>query len=214
MNEVLLARQPILDGDLTAVGYELLYREAGADQANVRDDELATARVSLRAMTEIELELLVDARRAWINVSREFVLGGLAETIPPDRVVLELLEDQFIDDALIDALSKLRSGGYQVALDDFTLTPDIEPLLSKVDIVKLDLRALGAERLTSLARDLSPHRLTLVAEKLEDHADFEVALAAVPRSSRAPRWRPTSSRCSSSPPTSRTRPSTWLRWIV
>jgi c-di-GMP phosphodiesterase len=178
MNEVLLARQPILDGDLTAVGYELLYREAGSDEANVRDDELATARVSLRAMTEIELESLVDQRRAWINVTREFVLGGLAQTIPPERVVLELLEDQLVDDALIDALAGLRTGGYQVALDDFTLTPDIEPLLSRVDIVKLDLRALGADGLTRLARDLSPHGLTLVAEKLEDHADFELARAA------------------------------------
>jgi len=178
MNEVLLARQPILNGDLTAVGYELLYREAGSDDADVRDDELATARVSLRAMTEIELEHLVDQRRAWINVTREFVLGGLAQTIPPDRVVLELLEDQVVDDALIEALAKLRTGGYQVALDDFTLTPEIEPLLSRVDIVKLDLRALGPDRLTSLARDLSCHPLTLVAEKLEDHADFEIALAA------------------------------------
>jgi EAL and modified HD-GYP domain-containing signal transduction protein len=178
MNEVLLARQPILDGDLKAVGYELLYREAGSDHANVRDDELATARVSLHAMTEIELERLVDHRRAWINVSREFVLGGLAETIPPDRVVLELLEDQLVDKALIDAVGKLRTGGYQVALDDFTLTPEIEPLLPKVDIVKLDLRALGPDGLTSLARHLARHRLTLVAEKLEDHADFEVAVAA------------------------------------
>ena len=150
MNEVLLARQPILDGDLTAVGYELLYREAGSDDADVRDDELATARVSLRAMTEIELEQLVDRRRAWINVTREFVLGGLARTIPPERVVLELLEDQLVDGALIDALAGLRTGGYKVALDDFTLTPEIEPLLSTVDIVKLDLRALGPAGLTTL----------------------------------------------------------------
>jgi EAL and modified HD-GYP domain-containing signal transduction protein len=178
MNEVLFARQPILNGDLTAVGYELLYREAGSDHADVRDDELATARVSLRAMTEIDLERLVDERRAWINVTREFVLGGLAQTIPPDRVVLELLEDQFVDEALIEALGKLRTGGYQVALDDFTLTPDTELLLTKVDIVKLDLRALGPDGLTSLAHDLSRHRLTLVAEKLEDHADFEIARAA------------------------------------
>jgi c-di-GMP phosphodiesterase len=178
MNEVLLARQPILDADLTAVGYELLYREAGSDEANVRDDELATARVSLRAMTEIELDSLVGQRRAWINVTREFVLGGLAQTFPPERVVLELLEDQLVDDALIEALAGLRAGGYPVALDDFTLTPDIEPLLSRVDIVKLDLRALGPDGLTRLAHDLSPHGLTLVAEKLEDHADFELALAA------------------------------------
>ena len=178
MNEVLLARQPILDGDLTAVGYELLYRESGSDAANVCDDELATARVSLRAMTEIQLERLVDQRRAWINVTRDFVLGGLAHTFPPDRVVLELLEDQVVDQALIDVITQLRREGYVVALDDFTLTPGIEPLLSRVDIIKLDLRALGAQGLADLAARLAPHGATLLAEKLENHADFEVALAA------------------------------------
>ncbi len=178
MNEVLLARQPILDSDLTAVGYELLYRETGSDSANVHDDELATARVSLRAMTEIQLERLVNQRRAWINVTREFVLGGLAQTFPPERVVLELLEDQLVDTALIDAITQLRRGGYVVALDDFTLTPDIEPLLSRVDIIKLDLRALGRDGLTEMAGKLAPRGVTLLAEKLEDHADFEVALAA------------------------------------
>jgi c-di-GMP phosphodiesterase len=176
--EVLLARQPILNEDLNAVGYELLYRAAGSERADVHDDQLATARVSLSAMTEVELGRLVDERRAWINVSREWVLGGLARTIPPERVVLELLEDQVVDQALLDAVTQLRQGGYLVALDDFTLTPDIEPLLPRIDIVKLDLRALGAEGLTRLAGELAPHRLTLVAEKLENHADFEVAVAA------------------------------------
>jgi EAL and modified HD-GYP domain-containing signal transduction protein len=176
--EVLLARQPILDGELTAVGYELLYREPGATEANVRDDERATARVSLNAMTEVDLERLVNNRRAWINVSREFVLGGLAQTFPHDRVVLELLEDQLVDQALIDAVTQLRRDGYLVALDDFTLTPDIEPLLSRVDIIKLDLRARGAEGLTDLAGKLAPHGVTLLGEKLEDHADFELARAA------------------------------------
>jgi EAL and modified HD-GYP domain-containing signal transduction protein len=176
--EVLLARQPILNAELNAVGYELLYRATASDHADVRDDELATARVSLSAMTEIELERLVDKRRAWINVTREFVLGGLARTIPPDRVVLELLENQVVDQALVEAVTQLRTGGYLVALDDFTLTPDVVPLLPRIDIVKLDLQALGRQGLTELAHELAPHRLTLVAEKLEDHADFEVALAA------------------------------------
>ena len=177
-SEVLLARQPILNGDLTAVGYELLYRATASERADVHDHELATARVSLNAMTEIDLVRLVDERRAWINVTREFVLGGLAQTIPPDRVVLELLEDQVVDVALVDALTQLRADGYLVALDDFTLTPEVEPLLPMIDIVKLDLRALGAEGLTRLAHELKPHRVTLVAEKLEDHADFEIAVAA------------------------------------
>jgi c-di-GMP phosphodiesterase len=176
--EGLLARQPILNAELDAVGYELLYRSAGSERADVCDNQLATARVSLSAMTEVELERLVDERRAWINVSREWLLGGLARTIPPERVVLELLEDQVVDQALLDAVTQLRQGGYLIALDDFTLTPDVEPLLPRIDIVKLDLQALGAEGLTRLARDLAPHHVTLVAEKLEDHGDFEVALAA------------------------------------
>lgn len=170
--DVFVARQPILDRRLRAVGYELLFRAGQAGTASVADPEAATATVVLNALTELGLERIARARPAWINVSREFVLRELVRSLPPRLVVLELLEDQLIDDELVAALTALKRDGYRLALDDFRFTPDIEPLLGLADVVKLDLPALGREQLVGEIARLRPYGMTLLGEKLEDQEDF------------------------------------------
>ena len=104
MAEVFVARQPIFDRSLNVTGYELLFRGGDATDALVVDPEGATATVVLNSFTEIGLERIVGARTAWINVTREFVLRDLAQSLPPGLVMLEILEDQLIDDMLIAAV--------------------------------------------------------------------------------------------------------------
>ncbi len=43
-------------------------------------------------------ERFVGSKTAWVNVSREFVLSGLARAVPPGLVGLEILEDELLDD--------------------------------------------------------------------------------------------------------------------
>lgn len=174
MSEVFVARQPIFDRRLQVVGYELLFRGSGdAQLAGVVDDEAATATVLLNAFTEIGLEQIVGTNTAWLNVSREFVLAGLARTVPPGAIVLEILEDQELDTELVAALGELAADGYRLALDDYELDPESDPLIPVVEIVKLDLMALGRERFAGLARPLIARGLTIVAEKIETHAEYE-----------------------------------------
>ena len=97
MSEVFVARQPIFDRNLHVAGYELLFRGGDAATALVADPEGATASVVLNSFTEIGLERLVGAKPAWVNVSREFVLGGLASSMPPAVVGLEILEAELLD---------------------------------------------------------------------------------------------------------------------
>ena len=171
MSEVFVARQPIFDRRMKVAGYELLFRGGPTSEAFVINPEGATASVVLNAFTEIGLERIVGSHPAWVNVSREFVLSGLAETVPAGLIVLEILENQVIDEQLIAALCALKRDGYQLALDDFQYTPEAEPLLPLVDVVKLDLLALGRENLARHVARLKPYGITLVAEKLETHAD-------------------------------------------
>src|ERR1700704_396747 len=145
MSDVFVARQPIFNSDLEVVGYELLFRSREAQA--IPSPEGATASVVLNAFTEIGLERIVGDRTAWINVSREFVVKGLAQTLPAGKVRLELLEDQMLDEQLIASLAELTSEGYRVALDDFEYSEAAEPLLELVDVVKLDVLALGREGL-------------------------------------------------------------------
>jgi EAL and modified HD-GYP domain-containing signal transduction protein len=170
MSDVFVARQPIFNSDLEVVGYELLFRSREAQA--IPSPEGATASVVLNAFTEIGLERIVGDRTAWINVSREFVVNGLAQTLPAGKVRLELLEDQMLDEQLIASLAELTSEGYRVALDDFEYSEAAEPLLELVDVVKLDVLALGREGLQEHATRLKRHGVTLLAEKVETQDDY------------------------------------------
>src|SRR3954453_12955826 len=138
--DVFVARQPIFDPQLEVAAYELLFRGANNHEtAVISDNEEATSTVVINAFTDLGLDSVVGDRRAWVNVSREFVLGGMAYALPKDRVVLELLEDQTIDAELLNQLDLLLPDGYTVAVDDFPWSDDREPLLSHGDIVKVEV---------------------------------------------------------------------------
>jgi EAL and modified HD-GYP domain-containing signal transduction protein len=175
MTNIFLARQPILDRDQSVEGYELLYPR---EQTLFGNGELATARVVLNALTEIGLEHLVGQSRAWINVTPEFLLLDLVGNLPPERVVLELHAARVVDQSMLDLILELGAAGYVLALDQFRFTPGLEPLLRVVDIVKLDMLALGPRELARQAFKLRAYGLRLVAEKIESYDDVRIATAA------------------------------------
>jgi EAL and modified HD-GYP domain-containing signal transduction protein len=170
---VFIARQPIFDRTLDVVGYELLFRGANQHVAVFSDHDEATSTVVMNAFTEIGLDNVVGERLAWINVSRDFLLGSLSRALPRGRVVLELLEDQEIDDSLIEALEDHRAHGYKIALDDFSWSEEREPLLRHVDIVKVELLERDPRAVADDVARLSPYDCTLLAEKVETKEEYE-----------------------------------------
>lgn len=168
---VFLGRQPILDRKRQVVAYELLFRsDEHRDEANVGDDALATAHVVQLAFHELGISTLVGRSRAFVNVDAEFLMSRLVETLPPERVVLEILETVNIDARLLNRCRRLRTRGYRFALDDFLYREDCEPLLDIVDIVKVDVLQMNRASLEILVRRLKLRQVTLLAEKV-DSAD-------------------------------------------
>jgi EAL and modified HD-GYP domain-containing signal transduction protein len=172
MSEVLIARQPIFNADRAVVAYELLFRAPGENRAVIIDDEGATSAVVLNTFTEIGLDRVVPRERAWLNVSRDFVLGSFPQILPGDRVVLELLESAEVDERLVKSLGELRTLGYSIALDDFTWHEHRDPLLEIADFVKVDVLALDRPEVAQLVERLRGHDVRLLAEKVETHDDF------------------------------------------
>ncbi len=83
--DVLVARQPILDGRMQVAGYELLFRARGVVGACVDDHERTTSQVIVDAIGEIGLDRLVGAQPAYVNVSRELLLAVRPLPLPPGR---------------------------------------------------------------------------------------------------------------------------------
>jgi EAL and modified HD-GYP domain-containing signal transduction protein len=179
MTNAFIARQPIFNHKLEVVGYELLFRGRGyAADALIANPEHATATVVLNSLTELELKRIVGSKTAWINVSREFVLEGLAQAIPPRVAGLEIPESELLDDELIGALHELKSHGYRLALDDFRCRPGSEPLLGLFDVVKLNMRELGRDQLSEHVERLRPHRALVLVNQLATRPDQEFCVNA------------------------------------
>jgi c-di-GMP phosphodiesterase len=170
---VIVARQPIFDAGWDVVAYELLYRPM-SDEAAPVGPEAMTAGVLAGAFGELGLDLLVGDRRAHINVTRDFLLDMRPLPLEPRRTVIELVEDQKVDKALIEVLEETVDAGFTLALDDFKHAPKMDPLLDLASIVKLDVRALTPKQLEAEVRKLEPRNLTLVAEKVESAEEYEL----------------------------------------
>ena len=119
---VVLARQPILDADLNVQAFELLYRAVGEDGRPI-DGGRATATVLVAALADVGLQRLVGDKRAFLNVDREFLMTFRPLPLPADRVVLELVEDQLIDDDLLAVLAEVKDAGFAPRSTTSTTAP-------------------------------------------------------------------------------------------
>ena len=135
MQDMFIARQPIVDRKESLVAFELLFRSArGSVESGVEsgavDDTQATAQVLVNAFGEMGIADVLGAHRGFINLDAEFLHSDLIELLPKHQVMLELLETIKIDDSIIARCHELKAKGYSLALDDVVeLKDEIKPLL-------------------------------------------------------------------------------------
>ncbi len=168
-----VGRQPIYDRNLEVVAYELLFRpHAKATSAGELDGRQATAQIILNSFLEIGLDVVVGPRLAFINFNRELLLSECPALLPPEKLVIEVVETVSVDAELELALQSLRQAGYKIALDDFAEQEHLIPLVRLADIVKLDLRTYKGDLAPRMAQ-LRRSELKLLAEKVETRKEFQ-----------------------------------------
>lgn len=173
-SEVFVGRQPIFDRNLQVYAYELLFRSSSdASSAGVFDGDSATSQVILNTFLNLGLEKIVGEHKAFINVTRIFISNPELIVMPPDQLVLELLEDIEPSQIIIDTLKTLKEDGHILALDDFVYDEKFEPFLELADIVKIDIMALDRDEIQRHVKKLKHHNIKLLAEKVETHEEFE-----------------------------------------
>lgn len=166
--EVYLGRQAVLDRGGRIVGYELLFRSGPGDEARVDDHSAATAEVIAHAFQAFGIHAVVGDAQAFINVDGPTLMSGAVEALPPERVVIELLETISIDRDIVRRCRELKAKGYRLALDDFVACSEqYEPLLATVEIVKIDILMLSDSALAPLVKRLRKWPPRLLAEKVD-----------------------------------------------
>lgn len=173
--DVYVARQPIFDQRSNVYGYELLYRDGLDNRFTSPDPEQASASVIANSFFVFGIEALTGHGRAFINFTRENLLGDLAYVLPRERLVVEILESVEVDDTVRAACKRLKEAGYTLALDDFTPDVPAASLLDLADLVKVDFLGMPFRERAVLARQLSEKGKILLAEKVETQKDADQA---------------------------------------
>ena len=174
--DIYIARQPVFDGKGGIFGYELLFRTSLENRFDARFSvDYAAAHTLLDVLTVFHLGELCRGRRAFINVTETVLMEGLIRRIPPDQVVVELLENVPPTREVVREVAKLRNLGYVIALDDFEYDPDYQGLIELAQIIKIDFTLTrGADR-EAIMGVIGRSGKQFLAEKVETREDYETS---------------------------------------
>lgn len=168
---VYVARQPIFDASNRRIAYELLYRaNAQATDAVGISQDVMCSDTALHAVVSIGLDRLTGGALAFVNVTKDHLIGDLYKVFDPTTVVLELLESIDGDADVVAACARAVESGYTLALDDYDSRPNLDALLPYVAIVKLDVLNRTREELTPVIARLLAYPVRVLAERIEDEA--------------------------------------------
>lgn len=172
MTDIFLGRQPIFNRTMDVCAYELLYRSGQNNAADFKDADQATVRVILNTLVEMGLDNIVNNGKAFINFSKNFLVGKYPILLPANRVVIEILEDVKVDSELMGALIDLQQAGFSFALDDVTNIERVYEFRTLSSIIKLDLMQINRLELPNLISAIKQQGFKVLAEKVETQAEY------------------------------------------
>jgi EAL and modified HD-GYP domain-containing signal transduction protein len=183
-----VTRQPVFTRGLNIFGYELLYKDDARDDAarEVAPAELpvvrfaedsATSKTIIHAFYDLGIARVTNNKPGFVNFTEKLLLDKVATILPPQILVIELMDSLQPTPEVIEACRALRTQGYRIALDNFTMRGESMPLLEVADIVKIEFNQVAPEQVREFSQQLQKKHpnAKLLAEKLETPSEFEVA---------------------------------------
>jgi len=176
-DDFFLARQPILGRDQKLVAFELLFRAAAEhEDAQLTDYAAATAAVISHA-SQLGMHQVVGDQVAFVNVDEVVLMSDFVRFLPPDKVILEILETVEATPRVLARVRELKELGFKFALDDVIgHSEQVSKLMGLVDVIKVDLQGVSRDELAELAHSLRGPHQKLLAEKVETVEEFQLCL--------------------------------------
>jgi c-di-GMP-related signal transduction protein len=124
-----------------------------------------------------DLQMLTGQAKAFINLDMSALSHGAARLLPPDRVVIEILENVVPTQEVIDRCKELCNSGYTLALDDYIGNTKWEPLIPLVKFLKVDFRAADHDARAAIVKRHRGNGMHCLAEKVETQRELDEARA-------------------------------------
>jgi len=174
--DVYVARQPIFKTNKRVYAYELLFRDSLTNIFPDIDGDSATSKVLFDSFLTIGIEKITGRKKAFINFTEDMLIEKAPLMFSKDKIVVEILEDVKPGLEVVNACRDITRDGYMVAMDDFDYRPELEPLISISNLIKIDFRSTPYKAIQENVKRLSRYDVHLLAEKIETYEEFSKAL--------------------------------------
>lgn len=170
----LIARQAIVDGSKSVIGYELFNRSRAPEAHTAASDVLLV----FTALSHAGAEDLVGDKLLFVNCTHESLAGGHLELLDPKKIVLgiqPLGHNAAVEAQLrVPMLQGLRQRGFQLCFGHFVLESVYASWLPLADFIKLDLMVLPRQEWAVRIQHAQKYsQAQLIAAKLEESDQFD-----------------------------------------
>lgn len=169
-----VARQPIFDRENEVWAFELLYRTSWEDNtSDCPSPDEATMLVSTSGFLQ-QANLMGSSQRVSINFTPKLIVDLAPEALPAESVIIEVVDYTIHSRQVLDALKKLKAGGYTIALDDYTSAIEKDEIISLVDIIKIDVMGRDRVELAAMLHRIANKSASTIAKRVDSMDTHEL----------------------------------------
>jgi EAL and modified HD-GYP domain-containing signal transduction protein len=170
--QILVGRQPIYTQQREVFAYEVLLHRHESYQGEAMKKYQDTSQLIVNALVDIGLEAIVGQKRALINLTGGSLILDYALTLPPDQVVIGVVESMLLNDIPLEHVHDLSAYGYLIAVDH-VMVRDYRDLLEDIaNIITVDISALDPVTLEQHIAPLRRSEVALLAKNVMTPDDF------------------------------------------
>ncbi|MEF2145466.1 MAG: HDOD domain-containing protein [Desulfovibrionaceae bacterium] len=161
-----MVRWPVFERSQGIWGYELAAGDA------VGSSEQAAQCVLGEALS-VSLAGVDQNKMLFAPFTRSMLVEDRFTDLPNGRTYIQLGPDVPADAEVLSAVARLHEAGYCLALDQYGLEEDREPLARQADLLKLMIRGRHPREVIGMAAGLKGHPAALMAMGVDDWQTFE-----------------------------------------
>ena len=175
LNQISIARQPIVDARKTVVAYELFNRSQSAAGHSLASD----TSLVLNAIVNSGAPFSLSNKDLFINAMHQSLAGAHWDFLNPEKTVIEVPPVAKHDAAAIEAavitLTDLRAKGFRLSFHHLVVAPIYKAWWPLASFVKFDTTSVKPEQLGPLVAAIKARTSAMaVAEKVETGEQFEM----------------------------------------
>jgi len=170
LQDTTVIRQPILDKQMTIIGYELLLHPLADNRPNMD---------TLKSIHEhYDLSSLAGGARLFLPAEQVELNSNLLTLCSnPKNLVIEVGANIAGNVEQLRLLKTLRQGGITLSLKDYQPTENYARIASACQMIKINTKLFKTDQLQAMVRDLHASSTQVIADAVEDESEFELLRA-------------------------------------